>query len=61
MAAQIVPIIAALGYSTIGTVEMLYEPSAGFLFLEMNTRLQVEHATLFEQWLTVWEIEPRAR
>jgi acetyl-CoA carboxylase biotin carboxylase subunit len=48
MAARIVPIVAALGYSTIGTVEMLHEPSSGFLFLEMNTRLQVEHAVTEE-------------
>ncbi|QHE86050.1 acetyl-CoA carboxylase biotin carboxylase subunit [Hydrogenophaga sp. BPS33] len=41
---QAASILAGLGYDVIGTVETLYDGAGHFHFLEMNTRLQVEHA-----------------
>ncbi|WP_077000994.1 acetyl/propionyl/methylcrotonyl-CoA carboxylase subunit alpha [Variovorax sp. KK3] len=45
---EIVRVLSRMGYDVIGTVEMLRDMAGEWNFLEMNTRLQVEHAVTEE-------------
>jgi propionyl-CoA carboxylase alpha chain len=44
MGSAAVALAKAVGFSTAGTVEFIVDQRRNFYFLEMNTRLQVEHA-----------------
>ncbi|WP_321340615.1 acetyl/propionyl/methylcrotonyl-CoA carboxylase subunit alpha [uncultured Cohaesibacter sp.] len=68
MGEQAVALAKAVGYHSAGTVEFIVDKDKNFYFLEMNTRLQVEHPVtelitgvdLVEQMIHIADGEPLA-